>query len=462
VLLWERESLAVQEVDAEGRTVAVIIFDVEDRAAASDELLERSSRLDFPPALADRLVEMTRARRARDIPRLRATFPDDFYFDDRRRTGFGRLEGPDAYMAAVAALYEQSPDVTVGEPLYTLAEESYGSLAVGHTFGTLNDGGDFESVYVQMALYGANGFRGAELFELEDIDRARARFAELRPDPLRLPRTAVTRAIARFFKAFSAADWDAVRALVRDDFVFEDRGKRALVRGDIETWLGSMQFTAALPEIRIEGEIIAMLGERIALQRMAVKGGPEGGEFELLHRIRLFDLDAAGKIRTVILFDLDDRKLAFVEALERFAAGEAAETGGVAPYAAFIRAFAAHDWDAARRTLAPDFVFDDRRTLGPGRLDRDQWIASLQAQAALAPGLAGEVRRVLAWNRHGLVAELRTCGMVEGGGPFENVFLAVFMTSGDGVRSSTAFDLTDADRALARFAELSGDHELRP
>lgn len=332
-----------------------------------------------------------------------------------------------------------------------------GALYVSRTFGTLNDGGEFESVFLTVLRYGDVGPVAAETFELEDLDRARARFAELRPDPLRLPPNAATRAIARSSKAISAADSNGVRALVRDDFVFEDRGKRALVRGDIETWLGSMQFTMALPEIRIEREIIATLGERIALQRMIAKGGPEGGEFELLHRVRLIVVDATGKLGTVILFDLDDRKLAFVEALDRFAAGEAAETGGVAPFAAFIRAVAAYDWEAARRTLAPDFVLDDRRTLGLGRLDRDQWIASMEAQAALGPGLAGEVRRVLAWNRHGLVVELRTYGMVDGGGPFENLFLSVFMTNGDCIRSSNPFDLTDADRALARFAKLSDE-----
>ena len=122
-------------------------------------------------------------------------------------------------------------------------------------------------------------------------------------------------------------------------------------------------------------------------------------------------------------------------------------------------AFAAYDWEALRRAPALDFVFDDRRTLGLGRLDRDAWIASLQAQAVLGPGLAAEVRRILAWNRHGLVVELRTYGIVDGGGPFENVFLCIFMTAGDGLRSSTPFDLTEADRALACFTALSHEPE---
>ena len=459
VLLWERESLTVAEVDAEGRMTAVIIFDVEDRAAASDELAERYARMTFPPAAADRAVEVIRARRSRDLARIRAALPAEFHLDDHRRTGLGRIAGAEAYTAALAALFEQSPDVTVGVPLHYLAEETYGHLSVVHTFGTLDTGGEFESVFLTVVLYGDEGPVFVETFELEDLDHARARFAELRPDPLRLPRTAATHAFARCQKAYRDADWDAVRALVRDDFVFEDRSKHALVWGDIETWLGSVQFTMALPEIRFEIEIIATLGEGIGLQRMAGMGGPEGGEFEFLHRIRLFVVDAAGKLGTVILFDLDDRKLAFVEALDRFATGEAA-AGGVAPFATFMRAYAAYDWEAARRTLALDFVFDDRRTLGLGRLDRDQWIASMQAEARLGPVLAGEVRRVLAWNRHGLVVELRTGGAMGGADgakdgvvPFENVILSVFMTCGEVIRSSTPFDLIDADRALAWFAE---------
>lgn len=469
VLLWERESLIVLEVDAEGRTVAVIIFDVEDRAAASDELAERHARVTFPPPAADRAVEVIRARRSRDLVRIRAALPAEFHLDDHRRTGLGRIAGAEAYTAALAALFELSPDVTVGHPLHYLAEETYGALSVVHTFGALNDGGAFESVFLVVVRYGNDGPFHFETFELEDIARARARFAELRPDPLRLPKTMATRAVARSLKAMRAGDADALRALVRDDFVFEDRSKRALVRGDIETWIGSMEFTMALPEIRFEMELLATLGERLALQRLVAKGGRAGGEFELLHRVRLFEVDAAGTLGAVILFDLDDRTLAFAEALERFAAGEAGETAGVAPFAAFMRACAVDDWETVRRTLAPDFVFDDRRTHGVGRLDRDQWIASLQTKAARAPGVAEEVRRVLAWNRHAVVVELRIHGPERGtddarndGGPFESVFLNVVMTDGDVIRSSTLFDARDADRALAWFAEQTSTASVDP
>jgi ketosteroid isomerase-like protein len=133
-------------------------------------------------------------------------------------------------------------------------------------------------------------------------------------------------------------------------------------------------------------------------------------------------------------------------------------TGGQAPFAAFFRAFEQYDWEGMRRELAPEMVFDDHRTLGLGKLDRDQWVASLRALADLGRDLAAEMPRVLAWNRHGLVAVTRTFGTVPDGGPFENVFVSTVLTDGDCIQRYEVFDVADADRALARFAELSGEN----
>src|SRR5262249_36888545 len=67
------------------------------------------------------------------------------------------------------------------EPLYIVAAEKHGLLAMTHTFGTLADGGEFEQVYVSLALFHGDRFAGMELFEPERLDVARARFEELRP-----------------------------------------------------------------------------------------------------------------------------------------------------------------------------------------------------------------------------------------------------------------------------------------
>jgi hypothetical protein len=110
----------------------------------------------------------------------RAAIPADFVFHDHRRSGPGRIEGADAWMAWNAALLEQSPDA-VPEPLYYVASEEHGSLSLARTFGTLAEGGEFESVFWSLWLYRDGRPVALERFEPEDLDLARARFEELRP-----------------------------------------------------------------------------------------------------------------------------------------------------------------------------------------------------------------------------------------------------------------------------------------
>jgi len=109
----------------------------------------------------------------------------------------------------------------------------------------------FESEYVWLGLVRGSQITRGEFFEIDGLDAALACFEELRPDPLRIPPNAAARVRDRQARAFLARDWDAMRALAGADFVYEDRGKRALVRGDVETWIASMQFVAQ-PGFRIE------------------------------------------------------------------------------------------------------------------------------------------------------------------------------------------------------------------
>ncbi len=452
----EVEFLLLREINATGQHVAVILFDPEDRRAASTELLERHARNEEGRSIPAAVFEGFRAINDHDLDRFRATLHDDFVFDDHRRTGVGRIEGADDYVASIRPLFEGAPDFFT-DNLYYVAIEPHGTLAIARTFGTLAEGGEFESVFVRLALYRDDRFARIEQFEVEDLDRARARFEELRPDPLRIPPNATTRASDRWGEAFVARDWSAVHALVSDDFTYEDRGKRALVSGNVETWIASMQFLTSQPGFQFEIELIATLGDRIALERMVWTGGPDGDAFETPH-MRLFEVDGDGRVRALILFDLDDRHAAFAEAQARFAAGEAATVGGLAPLHALGRAVTRRDWEAVPGCLAHDFQFRDQRTLGlKGQLGRDEWVASLRAQADLAPDVDVETLWTIAWNRHGVVEVGRVFGTIRDAGPFENVALRVMVIDGDRLRHFELFEVGDADQALARFEELCAD-----
>jgi hypothetical protein len=78
----------------------------------------------------------------------------------------------------------------------------------------------------------------------------------------------------------------------------------------------------------------------------------------------------------------------------------------------------------------------------------------MQALSELAPDFRLEPFRILRWTEHGRVALTRICGTREGG-PFEIVHVNVFVTEGGRIRGFERFDTSDAERALARFAELS-------
>ena len=77
-------------------------------------------------------------------------------------------------------MFEQTAQQTT-EPLYIVAAEKHGLLAMFHTFGMLADGGEFELVYVSLALFRGDRFAGMKVFEPENLEVARARFEELRP-----------------------------------------------------------------------------------------------------------------------------------------------------------------------------------------------------------------------------------------------------------------------------------------
>jgi hypothetical protein len=176
---FEIEHLQLTEVDAEGRIVAAICFDPDDRRAASAEMLERYARNEESRCIPAGVFQQIRAVSARDVHALRAALPDDFVMNDRRRTGSGLLAGADRVVAAIAAEFEQTSEVTV-ELLYVVAAEKHGLLAMTRTFGTLADGGEYELVYVVLGLFQGDRYVGMELFEPEHLDVALARFEELR------------------------------------------------------------------------------------------------------------------------------------------------------------------------------------------------------------------------------------------------------------------------------------------
>jgi hypothetical protein len=103
-----------------------------------------------------------------------------------RRVGLGLLEGGEAYLESLVALWRLAPDIQV-VVAFELARERYGLVQAVGSVGTLPEGGAFERPLVIVSIVAGGRITQMEFFEIEEAEAALARFAELRPDPLRIP-----------------------------------------------------------------------------------------------------------------------------------------------------------------------------------------------------------------------------------------------------------------------------------
>jgi hypothetical protein len=395
------------------------------------------------------VAEVQRAWNENDLARLRAALPDDFWFHDHRRTGAGRIEGADAYVRSVAALFEQARVMNVDQ-LYHVAVAPQGSLAVTRTFGELGSGSLVESVFVRLSAFRDGRFAGLELFELEDLERARARFEALRPpDVLRIPPNAATRSMERMGACIEAQDWQGLADLFPPDFAYDDR--RPLVRdsGDREKLLASVRVSASVGASATHA-LLATAGDRLALGQIHFSMRQEGALVSELETLQLVEVDAQGRFVAHVIFDPGDRRAASLEMFERHARGPAA---GPMPPAALeaLRAMNAHDLERLRAVLPDDFVFDDHRRTGLGRLGSAAFVGSLAPLFDQAPDLTFEALYTIASEKHGELAMARVFGTLANGGAVESAYLRLELWRGDRIAGMELFEPEDLERARARL-----------
>src|SRR5262249_50868993 len=374
--------------------------------------------------------ELIEAFNDRDRTRVRAVIADDFVLVDHRPARLGVIEGADAYVEFLAAYWDLAPDSQVAI-VCSLAHARYGSAGLARPFGTLRDGGAFESPHASVSIVANGRITRIEMFEPEHVDAALARFAELRPDPLRIPPNAATRAYDRMREAAEAQAWDALRALCAPELDYDARRRGLRTRGDLEMYLGSMQYLVS-HRARRASTLLATAGDRLALYRNRWTGADDPTAYEV-ETLTVSEVDAEGRIVARIIFDPDDRRAASAEMLERFASSDAARCIPAGLFPA-LRAVNARDLDWLRAVLPADFVHNDQRRTGGGRLQNaDRYIASQAAEFELTSEMTVEFLYVVAAEKHGLLAMTHTFGILTDGGEFELVYILLALFRDDGV-----------------------------
>ncbi len=450
---FEIEFLSVVEVDAAGLFTALLFFDLADARAAQREAWRRWAAIEPEVAPWVELVgAVVDAFHARDRERITARFADDIVVEDHRRTGFGRIVGADAYFETVAVLWDLAPDHHLELGWFWPAVEPHGVVTTLRRFGTLTDGGAFETDCLWLCIAAGGRITRAELFELEDLDKAVARLAELRPDPLRIPPNAATRWVDRWSACVAARDWEGLDRIYAPTAMFDDRRRLMRLTGDRATAIANVRVMMESGKVRLGRTLLATAGERVALERWEWRGGKPGADFAV-DQLAVTEVDADGRFLACISFDPDDRAAASAELLERYAASGA--DGAEALALAAVRAWNAHDLERLRELLPADFYLDDRRRTGVGRLEGiDAYLTSLAAVWELSRDLRIETLYFIATEPHGRLYVCRWFGTNAEGGEFDAVYVCLGLAHGDRPVGLEIFELEDLEAARTRFEGL--------
>ena len=217
------DHLSLAEIDAEGRIIAFVTFDLEDEDAAYAELDTRYEA-DASASHARGAIRFVGAIARRDWDAVAALCSPAFVEHDHRGLAvLGTTHGAAAWTQNFRTLVELAPD-TIYRSLH-VRSAARGFLSVGTWQGS-RDGGRYEIPLIAVLEVDASGaIARADLYEPDQLAHALARFAELTAlARAEMPfANAATRLAARMAHSWNARDWQAFERLQTAEFRLFDR-----------------------------------------------------------------------------------------------------------------------------------------------------------------------------------------------------------------------------------------------
>jgi tetratricopeptide (TPR) repeat protein len=178
--LMSTEHLQIVELDANGQQGAIVAFDLHDRGAAHAELDARYAVGEAArhARIWEGMRQFSSAFANRDWEAIAKRCAPDLVVHDRRLLGWETLHGPAAYLEALHSLVELAPDTKLRLDHVEICEHGY--LVVTVWEGT-REGGAYEGPSLMVAALDDEGrIRRFDQYDLERLEDARARYAELR------------------------------------------------------------------------------------------------------------------------------------------------------------------------------------------------------------------------------------------------------------------------------------------
>jgi DNA-binding SARP family transcriptional activator len=439
-----REVLAILEIDADERIVALVSFDLDDFEAAIAELDARYVAGEAA-AHARTWSVITGGHAALNRREFPATTTDLVSIDHRRGLAFA----PGELIAYFRAGFDLDQDIrTYVEVVHRLSDLGAVCTHAGH--GISREGFDAEWRGIDLLAVDGDRVNRCEVFEETDLDAALAKFEQLsRPAPQL--QNAASRASDRYLERVVAHDWDALADMLADDYYTDDR--RHLVGGGIygrEAEIVSVQAQVNLGVTHATATVIAARGERLALSRVRYSGRDQALEVFVAEILITYEINADDRIAAAVAFDPDDIDAAVEELDARFLRGEGAAHAST--WSVIATACAA----LKRRELpptTPDWVnLDHRRGVAFSSGDMTAYIRAVWDDQHDVSSYIDAVHQL---NDIGAVFTQVLKGTSQDGFDAEWQFAEVMTVEGGLISRADVFDETDLDAALAKFEQLS-------
>jgi hypothetical protein len=438
------EMLGIAEVNSDGRFAAHVLFDPDNIDAAYAEL---DARYLAGEAAVHAHTWSVIAQTATAFNRHELPAADWVNLDHRQ---LAPVDASDL-QAAMRTIWDLTPDLSTHiEAVHRLT--SLGAAVTVTAHGTSLEGFDAEWRMIDLLTVEGDRVNRCEMFDETDLDAALARFEELRPQERQLE-NAASQVCTRFLAHFAAGDWDAMAALLADNYSLDDRRRvvGAGIRDGRDAQIVDMRAIAEVWMTDVASTVIAIRGEHLVLQRVRHSDSDqESGAFHT-DALVVGAVNDERRIVGAVAFDPDDIDAAFEELEARYLAGEAAahaQTWSVVSriYAGFNR----HELPAT----TPDWIYVDHRplmTIEPS--DVSGYFGSLWE---ITPDISIYLVAVHRLSDLGAVVTMTARGMSPEGFYAEWRMILLYTFEGDLISRNEIFDEADLDAALARFDELDG------
>lgn len=433
----------VIEVDADGRVLARVVFDIDDFAAAVAELDARYLAGEASPhahawsVIAQGYASLNR----REMPEA----PEDLVSIDHRRTA---RYAPGELIAYVRAGWELDQRITTyPEIVHRLTD--VGAVVTHAALGSSREGFDAEWRGVDLLTVEGDQVNRSEVFDEADLETALTRFAELQPQVRRLENTA-SRMGERLLAHLAAGEWDNLADLFAADYCNDDRRPVVSeVRIGRDEQIANLHAVADLWPANVAARALAVRGERLVLEHLCFSSRDDGSSAFSTEVLGILELDTNEQIAACVYFEANDFEAAIAELDARYLAGEASAYADT--WVPIMRAFAGLNRRELPATTADWVNIDHRRgaSFAPGEM-----VDLLSAAWNHASNVHNYVETVHRLNDLGAVIAHAAQETSHDGFRAEWRVISVVTLEGGEFNRGEVFDEADLDAALARFEEL--------